>query len=130
MKTLIISQFRRFALVALLSLPFAVQAENHFFNPEKPKSFEMALYRISNTSKVSLALVRHVEEPMTIRLVDERGKVLYRETLSKKQQQYKRNFNLKDVENGTYYFEFKSGEETFRKRLELSTPTQQLIAIK
>ncbi|GAB2795760.1 hypothetical protein GCM10027275_46230 [Rhabdobacter roseus] len=129
MKTLIISHFRRFALFALFALPFAVQAENHFFNPTKPQSFQMGMYRIAGTSKVNLTLVRSTDSPLSIRLVDENGKVLYRETLGKAQPQYKRSFDLGQVENGTYYFEFKSGRETFRKRVELSTPTEQLIEI-
>ncbi|GAB2795740.1 hypothetical protein GCM10027275_46200 [Rhabdobacter roseus] len=129
MKTLIISYFRRFALIALFALPFAAQAENHFFNPTKPQSFQMGMYRITGTSKVNLTLVRSTDSPLSIRLVDENGKVLYRETLGKAQPQYKRSFDLGQVGNGTYYFEFKSGRETFRQRVELSTPTEQLIEI-
>ena len=129
MKTLIISNLRRFVLAALLAAPFATQAENHLLNPEKPQSFQMGMYRITGTSKVNLTLVRSSESPLSIRLVNENGKVLYRETLGKAQQQYKRSFDLAQIENGTYYFEFRSGTETFRKRVELSTPAQQLIEI-
>ncbi|GAB3181067.1 hypothetical protein [Telluribacter humicola] len=126
----VLSTFRTLLFAFALSLPLISQADNHMYlGPEKPKSFNMGMYQIANTSKVNLAIVKGATARMTILIKDENGTVLHRETLSKGTEYYKRKFDLKEMGNGTYYFEMITNEEVITKKVTISTAREQVIAL-
>ncbi|HEV7349136.1 hypothetical protein [Telluribacter sp.] len=125
----VISTVRTLLFAFALSLPLLSQADNHFVGPEKPKSFTMGMYQVLNSSKINLSIAKAATARMTILIKDSDGNLLHRETLAKGMEYYKRKFDLKEMGNGTYYFELITNGETITKKVTLSTTSNQQIAL-
>jgi hypothetical protein len=125
----VVSNVRTLLFAFALSLPLISRADNHLLDTQKPKSFNLGLYQIQNSSKVSLAIVKAAASRMTLLIKDAQGNILHREVIGKGKESYKRNFNLQEMGDGTYYFEMISDVETVTKKVNLSTATTQLIAL-
>ncbi|WP_077920837.1 hypothetical protein [Spirosoma sp. 209] len=130
--TLIVS-FMLLTLIASVSLAKTIQTGNpekktfQTGNPEK-KTFQAAMYPAAASSKVWLALEKSLPQfKVNVELIDQKGNVLFRETLpgkGGKSNRFRQMFDLSDVEDGNYTFRvytagFQSEEFSFR----LSTPT-------
>lgn len=125
----VVSSIRTLLFVFALSLPLISFADNHMIGPEKPKSFNMGMYQIANSSKVNLAIVKPATSRMTIQIKDENGNVLHRESLPKDMEYYKRKFDLKEMGDGTYYFEMITNDEVVSKKVTITTAREQVIAL-
>lgn len=108
--------------------------------PQK-KAFSAVMYPAAGSSKVWLALEKTLPEfKVNVELLDQKGNVLFRETLpargSKRNNAFSQSFDLSAVKDGNYTFRiytagFQNEEFTFN----LSTPTvtekpARLISIK
>ncbi len=125
----VVSTVRTLLFAFALSLPLVSRADNHLLDMQKPKSFNLGLYRIQNSSRISLAIEKTPTSRMTLLIKDAEGNVLHQENIGKGRESYKRNFNLEQVGNGTYYFELNANGETITKKVSLSTVTNQMIAL-
>lgn len=111
-----------------LSAPSTVQ-------PQKP-SFQVGMYRMINSLSMNLRIEKVGENQLTIKILDQRGEVLYRDRLGKKQQKYARVLNFSELQDGEYSIVVSNGKEEFVKELSLSTkalyemPKRVLVAAK
>lgn len=125
----VVSIVRTLLFAFALSLPLVSRADNHLLDTKKPKSFNLGLYQIQNSSKVSLAIAKAPTSRMTLLIRDAESNVLHREIIGKGKESYKRSFNLGQMGDGTYYFELNANGETVTKKVSLSTVTCQTIAL-
>ncbi|WP_247231465.1 hypothetical protein [Telluribacter sp. SYSU D00476] len=131
MKTFVISTIITLLLALVLPVTSA-RADNHMLRPtdaKAPKAFNVGMYRIVNSSKVSLAVAKHPSSRMTITLKDENGDVLYQENRGKGTELYKRKFDFNQIGNGTYYFEVEVDGQKVTKSIQLLTAVQQTIEV-
>ena len=133
MKTFVISTITTILLALALVLPVtSARADNHMIRPadtKAPKAFNVGMYRIINSSKVSLAVAKHPSSRMVIKLKDENGTVLYQENQGKGKEFYKRKFDFNQIGNGTYYFEVEVDGQKVTKSIELSTAVQRVVEV-
>ncbi|GAB3172996.1 hypothetical protein [Telluribacter humicola] len=133
MKTFVISTIVTLLLALAIVLPVTTaRADNHMIrvaDTKAPKSFNIGMYRINNSSKVSLAVAKHSSSRMSITLKNENGDVLYRENQGKGEELYKRKFDFNQIGNGTFYFEVEVDGQKVTKTIQLSTAVQHTIEV-
>jgi len=101
--------------------------------PQKA-SFQVAMYQVINSLKMNLRIEKLGEEQLTIKILDQHGKVLYKDLLSKKRHMYARVLNFSELGDGEYSIVVSNGKEEIVKELSLSTkalyemPKRLLIA--
>lgn len=113
------------ALGLLATLAPMAHASGHQPEPTKPKSpsFQVGMYRKINTMTMNLLIEKKLGDQLLVMLIDERGKVLHKEALSRKQQKYSRPLNFEETRDGTYTLVIRNGEEQISKQIRLSTHT-------
>jgi len=131
MKITIISKMF-FAFALMLSLTsFASEKKDGKENTASKKSvnFDASLFQLANTSKLKLSVDKGAGSNLRILLKDKGGRVLYSEMYGKDQEQYRRVFNLNDMNDGTYFFElFYKGEKVV-KEISIQTNSERKIAL-
>jgi hypothetical protein len=118
-------------LLLALSLPLTTLAHHHLLlaGPEKPKSFNVGMYQVQQSSRVSLAIAKPAPSRMTLLIRDVDGNILYREVVGKDKASYKRQFDLGPMGDGTYSFDFITNGEVVTKKVKLVTTQSQTIAL-
>lgn len=91
-------------------------------SPQKP-SFQLGMYRKINTMAMNLLIEKKLGDQLMIILVDERGKVLHKESLGRKRQKYGLLLDFENTPDGTYTVLVKNGDEQVSKEIRLSTQT-------
>ncbi len=123
MKTSIKLAFSLLLLALSVSAPLSGLAQSD--QPEQ-KAFATAIYPSADVSKVWLLLERYkADEKINVELVNERGQVLFRETLpmkSGKRNAYRQPFDLTQISDGKYSFRISAGAQTEEIAFKLSTP--------
>ncbi len=121
-----------------LNLPETTHASDSLPDPStvhpQKTSFQVAMYRIINSLNMNLRIEKMGDEQLTIKILDQRGKVLYKELLGKKRHMYARVLNFSELGDGEYSIVVSNGKEEIVKDLSLSTkalyemPKRLLIA--
>lgn len=88
---------------------------------KQPKSFELGMYNVKNTSKIRLMLEKAKGDLITVSLTNKKGDVLHKETINKKKTFYSTNFQLDGLEDGTYNFVIEGNEEKIVREVKVST---------
>jgi|GEM_PF-1695242 flagellar hook assembly protein FlgD len=102
---------------------------------KKNDPFEVGMYRIQNSLSMKVLLEKEAGEKVFVRLLNQKGQVLYEETLNKKMSKYSRNFDFSQVNDGKYTLEVTDGKHSVRKEIRLSTkdivetPGRTLVAM-
>ena len=100
--------------------------------PEQKASFAVAMFPANEQSKVWLCLEKYKsDDKIRIELRDAKGRMVFQEMLPAKggrHNGFRQQFDLSDVEDGTYTFHISGGSQTEDITFKLSTPTleQQL----
>lgn len=102
-------------------------------DPTTPKalSFEASAF-VTNTNKIRLSVLKSSEKPVTVTLRDSQHKVLYQQTLNKKETKQAFLFSVEDLTDGEYELEIASSEGSIRKQVKLSSApveTMRVIAM-
>ncbi|MFD2574260.1 hypothetical protein ACFSUS_26735 [Spirosoma soli] len=96
-------------------------------NPTTPKalSFDASAF-VTVNNQIRLSVVKNSTVPVVVLLRDRYKEVIYRQTLSTKEDKQAILFKLDDLSDGQYELEIKSCEGSIRKQLKLSSaPAQQ-----
>jgi hypothetical protein len=95
----------------------------------KPATFNVALYQVSNTNKVKLAVDKDDDSRLRIVLKDKVGKVFYSEVFNEKDSKYRRVFDLDEMHDGTYYFEMFYQKQKLTKEVQIRSTSEKLISL-
>ena len=95
----------------------------------KATSLNASLFQHINSSKVKLALDKGTDSPARILLRDVAGRTYYKELSGKNQSQYRRTFDLAEMNDGTYYFELFYKNQKIVKEIQLQTNPERQISI-
>lgn len=102
-------------------ISFASFADDTPVSTAKPKTFEVGLYNIKQTSKVKVFVEKNKGEKLLIRLKNEQGDVLHTEAIGKSQTTYKGSYDLEQLQDGKYTFEIENSAERLVKSVQIST---------
>lgn len=97
--------------------------------PTKSKTFEVGIYQSINTMKMNVLIEKSTDKDLTVVLKDKNGDILASERVNKNEKSYHAKFDMSQLEDGKYTFEFTKGNEKITKEVELSTKTDRQIAM-
>lgn len=112
-------------LSLLLSLPGMSQTDYY-----TEKTFAATMYPAQEESKLWLCLEQYKpEEKITLQLIDQKGQVLFDETLrgkSQKRNSYRQQFDMSQLGDGKYTFRLSTASHQQKFTFDLSTPSVAL----
>jgi hypothetical protein len=85
------------------------------------EAFQIGMYQIKNTLRLRLMMEKNPGERVTVRLLDQKGKVLHLEMVGKRTDRFSRSFDFSRVQDGSYTLEITNREERVQKEINLST---------
>ncbi|HEV7350674.1 hypothetical protein [Telluribacter sp.] len=133
MKTFIVSTIITLVVALAIVLPVtSARADNHMLrvaDTKAPKAFNVGMYRIINSAKISLAVAKNSTSRLNIKLKDQDGTVLHQENQGTGKELYKREFNFEHIGSGTFYFEIEVDGQKVTKTVHLSKATKQVIEV-
>lgn len=118
-----------------LALTFALLSAASLQAQDTNKTFDTSLYRVQQSMTMRLSLDKEPGERISIRLIDQAGKELHRESVGRKAQKYACEFDLSGLTDGDYTIEIANGTELQRKSINLSStevvkePVRTLVAL-
>ncbi|MPR37352.1 hypothetical protein [Salmonirosea aquatica] len=89
---------------------------------QKP-SFRVGMYRKVNTFTMNLSIEKRPGDILVVELLDERGRVLHKDALGRRRQNYSRLLNFEEARDGTYTVVVRNGAEEITREIHLSTQT-------
>ena len=117
MKTLL----KTFAIAALTAMTFISNATDKNGTPTKTKTFEVGMFQSANTMKMNVMIEKTTDENLSVVLKDSKGDILISEKVAKKDKSYHAKYDLSELEDGKYTFEFTKGNEKLVKEVNLVT---------
>ena len=85
------------------------------------KSFDVGMYRIINSMRVSVAIEKTQGNIVEIRLKNDKNEVIYTEFEGKKSIKFAKKFDLTGLADGKYRFEISNGKEMITKEINVET---------
>lgn len=130
MKTLV----KTFAIAALSAMTFISNATDTNaapagVAPTKSKTFEVGIFQSINTLKMNVMIEKSTDKDLTVVLKDKNGEILASERVNKNDKSYHAKFDMSELEDGKYTFEFTKGNEKVVKEVQLSTKTDRQIVM-
>lgn len=119
MKTLIKSLALALSLAVVTSAATFAQS-NPASNVNYAASYKTGIYT-SKTGKLHIALDKEKGSTVDIRLANTEGRVLFSRHLGKKDQTYRTQLNLSDLEDGVYQLEITDGTDVTSQNVTIST---------
>ncbi len=117
MKTLV----KTFAITALSAMSFISNAGDKNAEPTKAKTFEVGMFQSINSLKMNVMIEKTADKDLLVVLKDEKGEVLSREHVRKGEKSYHGKYDMSQLEDGKYTFEFTKGTEKIVKEVNLVT---------
>lgn len=120
---------------SVIALTFALLSAASLQAQDTNKTFDTSLYRVQESMTMRLSMEKNVGERVSIRLIDQDGKELHRESVGRHVQKYACNFDLSKVSDGNYTIEIANGGEVQRKSVHLGSaevvkaPARTLVAL-
>jgi hypothetical protein len=112
---------KTFAIAALSAMSFVSNATDNGNAPTKSKTFEVGMYQSVNTMKMNVLIEKSTDKNLTVTLKDEKGNVLCNDQLGKKSAKYHGKYDMSDLKDGKYTFEFTKGDEKVVKEVNISS---------
>lgn len=113
---------KTFAIAALTAMTFISNATNdNSVAPTKAKTFEVGMFQSANTLKMNVMIEKTTDKDLTVVMKDSKGEILIRERVAKKDKSYHAKYDLSELEDGKYTFEFTKGDEKLVKEVNLVT---------
>jgi hypothetical protein len=114
-------------LMAIISSFFANASVSNT-NPNKSRTFEIGMYQGINSLIINVMIEKVEDQQLFVILKDEKGKVLATEKIAKYKSNYHGRFDMTNLEDGKYTFEFTKGDEKIIKEIEVkSTKPEEFI---
>ena len=121
---------KTFAIAAMSAITFISNATDKNTAPAtSPKTFEVGIYQSINTLKMNVMIEKSTDNDLTVVLKDKNGEILASERVGKNDKSYHAKFDMSQLEDGKYTFEFTKGNEKVTKEVQLSTKTDRQIAM-
>jgi hypothetical protein len=122
MKTLV----KTFAIAVLTAMTFISNATDKNAGPAggaptKATTFEVGMFQSTNTLKMNVMIEKTTDKDLIVVLKDNKGEILIRERVAKKDKSYHAKYDLSELEDGKYTFEFTKGDEKLVKEVNLVT---------
>lgn len=117
---------KTFTIAALSALSFISNAGPTGVAPTKSKTFEVGIYQSVNTMKMNVMIEKSTDKNLTVILRNEKGEILCNERVTKNAKMYHGKYDLSELSDGKYTFEFTKGDEKVVKEVNLSSqkPTE------
>ena len=118
-----------------IAFSFALLSAASLQAQDTHRTFDTSLYRVQESMTLRLSLEKNVGERVSIRLIDQDGKELNRESVGRKVHKYACTFDLSKVSDGDYTVEITNGAEVQRKSVHLGSaeavefPVRTLVAV-
>ena len=112
---------KTFAIAALLAVCSISNGADNSTAPTKSKTFEVGMFQSANTLKMNVMIEKTTDKDLTVVLKDSKGEILITERVAKKDKNYHAKYDLSELEDGKYTFEFTKGDEKLVKELNLVT---------
>ncbi|WP_149240152.1 DUF3244 domain-containing protein [Dyadobacter sp. 32] len=115
--------------LAMVTTVFTANAEDK--ETKKPLGFEAGIHPDKN-GKINVMVNKLSSNEATLLLIkNAQGEVVYRETINKTTQKFRRILDLHQLESGKYELEISSNGEKQSKAIQISEPiTERLLTIK
>ena len=110
---------KTFAIAALTAVSFISNANNGGVAPTKSKTFEVGIYQSVNTMKMNVMIEKSTDKNLSVVLKDEKGNVLSTDRVMKGTKSYHGKYDLSELADGKYTFEFTKGDEKIIKEVNL-----------
>jgi TRAP-type uncharacterized transport system substrate-binding protein len=122
--------FKTFAVaLALIATAFTANAEDK--ETKKAAGFATGIYATKGGKINVLVEKANVDANTTLLLKNEKGDVVYQETVGKKNLKFGRTLNVDELKSGTYQIEVTSQGETTSKSFEVfSQETERTLSVK
>ncbi|REA58890.1 hypothetical protein DSL64_19675 [Dyadobacter luteus] len=122
--------FKTFAVaLALIATAFTANAEDK--ETKKATGFATGIYATKGGKINVLVEKANVDANTTLLLKNEKGDVVYQETVGKKNLKFGRTLNVDELKSGTYQIEVTSQGETTSKSFEVSSQeTERTLSVK
>ena len=111
---------KTFAIAALTAMTFISNATDNAA-PTKATTFEVGMYQSTNSMKMNVMIEKTTDKDLTVVLKDSKGEILITERVAKKDKSYHAKYDLSELEDGKYTFEFTKGDEKLVKEVNLVT---------
>ena len=117
---------KTFAIAALSAVSLISNGADNNNAPTKSKTFEVGMYQSVNTLKMNVMIEKSTDKNLSVVLKDGKGNVLYNERVTKGTKSYHGKYDLSELADGKYTFEFTKGDEKVVKEVNLSSeaPTE------
>jgi hypothetical protein len=79
--------------------------------------------------KVKVSVDKGADQNLRIFLKDRGGKIYYSELFAKKEERYRRIFDLAEMNDGIYYFELYYNGQKIVKKIELETTRDRALSV-
>ncbi len=112
---------KTFAIAALSALSFISNAGDKNADPTKAKTFDVGMYQSVNSLKMNVLIEKSTDKDLTVVLKDSKGEILVTDHVGKKDKSYHAKYDMSELEDGKYTFEFSKGNETIVKEVNLVT---------
>lgn len=83
------------------------------------KPFATGIYKTAGIPTLNVNIDKAKGTKITITLKDKAGEVIYEDTFSKNQVNYRSKINMKLLEKGTYFLELNDGTNVEKKKIEI-----------
>jgi hypothetical protein len=130
MKITIISKMLCAFALAVSLMPFAEASKKD--GPKKKvsdASFVASVIPLKDSFKVKLAVDTGTDDKLKIILRDKSGKVYFVERFSKKEEPYRKVFDLTNIADGIYYFDLHYQDQILTKEVEVETNLLRTITL-
>ena len=124
MKTLL----KTFAIAALTAMTFISNATDRGVAPTKATTFEVGMFQSINSMKMNVLIEKTTDKDLTVVLKDSKGEILIKERVAKNDKSYHAKYDLSELEDGKYTFEFTKGDEKLVKEVNLVTTKPTAIS--
>ena len=113
---------KTFAIAVLSGLAFISNATGEI-NPSamKSKTFEVGIYQSINTLSMNVMIEKSGNNDLVIVLRNEQGTALCKNVVKKNTKSYHGKYDMTDLQDGKYTFEFIKGDEKITKEVNLQT---------
>ena len=120
MKTIAAAAFSLFlfnqSATALPAIEPTVQCKNNTC-----ENFRVGMYRVKGTESMNMLVEKQKGERLSIRITDQKGKVLHEEMIGKKISKFGKRLNFSAMQDGNYILEIFNEREKIVKNILLST---------
>lgn len=119
---------KTFAIAALSAMTFIANATDTNVAPMKTKTFEVGMFQSVNSLKINVMIEKTADKDLIVVLKDSKGDILVRERVAKNDKSYHGKYDLSQLEDGKYTFEFTKGDEKIVKEVNLVTTKPTAIS--